>query len=67
MIVCICHNVNSTTIDEAIDNGAQSVDAIRNQTCAGSGCGKCLFKVNRQLQDSQKDFSCASQAIAEAL
>jgi len=52
MIVCICNNVNTTTIESAVENGACSVDEIRECTGAGNSCGKCQFKVNRVLQDS---------------
>jgi len=54
MIVCICNNVNSDAIHASIDNGACSVDAIRNETGAASCCGKCQFKVNRILHDRQQ-------------
>lgn len=54
MIVCICNNVNSDSIHASIDNGACSVDAIRNETGAASCCGKCQFKVNRILQERQQ-------------
>jgi bacterioferritin-associated ferredoxin len=55
MIVCICNNVNSDAIHSAIDNGACSVDAIREDTGAATCCGKCQFKVNRILHDRQQD------------
>lgn len=52
MIVCICNNVNTTTIEAAVENGATSLEEIRNCTGAGACCGKCQFKVNRVLQDT---------------
>ena len=52
MIVCICNNVNTTTIENAIEDGACSVEQIRECTGAGGSCGKCQFKVNRVLQDT---------------
>tara|TARA_R110002111_G_scaffold125940_13_gene190437 strand:- start:445 stop:642 length:198 start_codon:yes stop_codon:yes gene_type:complete len=51
MIVCICNNVNSATIESAIELGATSVDAVKAATGAASCCGKCQFKVNRLVQD----------------
>ncbi len=53
MIVCICNNINTATIETAIENGATSLEAIRECTSAGACCGKCQFKVNRVLQDTQ--------------
>jgi bacterioferritin-associated ferredoxin len=52
MIVCICNNVNTTTIETAVEKGACSVDDIRECTGAGNNCGKCQFKINRVLQDT---------------
>lgn len=51
MIVCICNNVNSATIESAIELGASSVDDVKSATGAASCCGKCQFKVNRLVQD----------------
>jgi bacterioferritin-associated ferredoxin len=62
MIVCICNNVNSSTIETAIENGASSVDQIRDCTGAGACCGKCQFKVNRVLQDT--NASILPEAVA---
>ncbi|AFJ01507.1 NAD(P)H-nitrite reductase [Methylophaga frappieri] len=50
MIICVCHNVNVSKIKSAIDCGADTVDRIREETLASTCCGKCLFKVNRVLQ-----------------
>lgn len=50
MIVCICNNVNSETINAAIDMGATSVQTVRKATGAASCCGKCQFKVHRLIQ-----------------
>ena len=63
MIVCICNNVNSMAIEQAIDNGADSLDVIRNQTGAGACCGKCQFKVNRILKQKMQDKCDARVAI----
>jgi len=44
--------------------GATTVDAVREDTGAASCCGKCQFKVNRLLQDSDSanlaDVACMS-------
>lgn len=52
MIICVCNNVNSETIENAIALGASVVDDVRETTGAASSCGKCQFKVNRILQES---------------
>ncbi|MDX1668391.1 MAG: (2Fe-2S)-binding protein [Limnobacter sp.] len=52
MIVCICANVNCKTVQTAIQQGADSVDALTMQTGACSGCGQCR-NTCQQMLDSQ--------------
>jgi len=65
MIVCICNNVNSETIHASIDDGARTVEAVREQTSASACCGKCQFKVNRMLHEREQ--ADASACMAEAV
>lgn len=62
MIICICNNVNSQTIETAVNSGAHSVDHVREATGAAGCCGKCQFKVNRIIQDhiplEQQESAC---------
>lgn len=67
MIVCICNNVNADAIHSSIDNGACSVDSIREETGAAACCGKCQFKVNRILQERQQIEGTRLQGLAEAV
>jgi len=62
MIVCICNNINSATIQSSIEQGASSVDAVKEATGAASCCGKCQFKVNRLVQDHVPEQQPALQA-----
>jgi len=57
MIVCICNNVNSETINSAIDMGATTIQSVRKATGAASCCGKCQFKVHSLIQDHVVDPS----------
>jgi len=57
MIVCICNNVNSATINDAISMGATTVQVVREVTGAASCCGKCQFKVHRLIQNHVVDTS----------
>ncbi|HEC73915.1 MAG TPA: NAD(P)H-nitrite reductase [Methylophaga aminisulfidivorans] len=54
MIVCICNNVNTDTINTAIEAGARSVNCIKQETGASACCGKCQFKVNRLLNEFEE-------------
>lgn len=71
MIVCICNNVNSATIEQAVDAGARNLETIRATTGAAGCCGKCQFKVNRVLhaklqqeQNYQPDLALTEAALS---
>jgi len=40
-IACHCHNVTYGQIEQAVKNGARSLEAVMAKTTAGTGCGKC--------------------------
>lgn len=50
MIICVCNNVNVQAIKNAVNDGADTLEKVRETTGAAGCCGKCQFKVNRQLQ-----------------
>jgi bacterioferritin-associated ferredoxin len=51
MIICICKNINSSTIKETLNKGVTTIQGVREHTGATSCCGKCQFKVNGLIQD----------------
>lgn len=53
MYVCICHGVTEKDIKQAVKQGAESIEALRAQTGATSGCGSCL-DVALQVMDSAR-------------
>lgn len=63
MIVCICNNVNTSTIKSSIERGACSVDDVRESTGATSCCGKCQFKVNAIVNDTLSELNYPQQAL----
>ena len=40
-VVCSCLDVTYNTIKEAIENGAKTLDDIKDETEAGTICGMC--------------------------
>ena len=46
MIVCHCRAVSDRVLREAVRRGHASVDAVVEQTGAGSCCGGCLPNVH---------------------
>jgi len=48
-IICACNNVGELELQAAIKDGADSVDAIKACTMAGTGCGSCVPEIKRLL------------------
>jgi nitrite reductase (NADH) large subunit len=40
-VVCNCHKVTERTLRAAIEGGACTLEALGEETCAGTGCGSC--------------------------
>ncbi len=51
--ICYCYGVSKGEIIDAIKNGAKTVEAIGEETNAGTGCGGCKHKL-QQLIDENK-------------
>lgn len=53
--VCSCNNVTKSTICAAVhDQGAETIDALKRCTKAGTGCGGCVPLVNDILKSEMK-------------
>jgi len=53
-ILCSCNNVGDGNILKTIRSGASSVDAICDQTGAGTGCGSCRPEIQKMLKEEQE-------------
>ncbi len=40
--ICSCENISKGAICSAVENGAETVDAVKRCTKAGTGCGGCV-------------------------
>lgn len=49
MYVCICYAVTDRQVDAAIVAGADTVDAVGEDTGAGAGCGGCRSRIGDRL------------------
>ncbi|MDX8410600.1 MAG: molybdopterin-dependent oxidoreductase [Mariprofundaceae bacterium] len=48
-IICACNNVGELELKAAVKGGADSIDAIKACTMAGTGCGSCVPEIKRLL------------------
>lgn len=51
MWVCICLGVKDSDIAQLVAQGAQSMDAIQQQTSLGTKCGKCKALAGALIED----------------
>lgn len=49
--ICYCLNVNEDEIKQAISEGANSVDDIKEATGAGTICGACIDEIAEVLEE----------------
>jgi bacterioferritin-associated ferredoxin len=49
MYICLCRVVTRTTIEEAIAEGARTVQEVGERCAAGTDCGKCQRTIQRLL------------------
>lgn len=59
MYVCLCRGVTDHQIRAAVENGAQSVRAVRDQLGVMTQCGKCACLTREIVQDSIMDVESA--------
>ena len=50
-IICPCVDVTVGEIMDAYEDGATTVDAVKDATGAGSICGACLDNIKNYLQN----------------
>ena len=64
MLVCHCHRVTDTRIDQILTAGADGVRGVVRATRAGSGCGGCIPMLRQLCADRATESSCALHADA---
>jgi NAD(P)H-nitrite reductase large subunit len=67
VLVCHCHRVNDTRIDQVLSAGAEGVRGVVRATRAGTGCGGCLPVLRQLCATRAAEQSCqvhADEALA---
>jgi bacterioferritin-associated ferredoxin len=49
VFACICRAVTSDQVSRAIDNGADTVEAVSTATRACTGCGTCRERIEGMI------------------
>lgn len=50
MYVCLCNGVTEKDIQQAIAQGASSVEEVMRRTGAGTGCGTCCATIAAMVE-----------------
>ena len=50
MYVCVCRAVTEREIQEAIEGGARTVEAVTQACCAGDDCGSCHPYIEEMIE-----------------
>ena len=54
---CHCRNVTYGMIEDAIRNGAETLEQVMDATGAGKGCGKCRDFLEYLIRDIKEELS----------
>lgn len=54
---CHCRNVTYGMIEDAIKNGAETLQEVQDATGAGKGCGKCKEFLNYLIRDFKEEMN----------
>ena len=65
MIVCICNAISDQQIEDAVDQGLTSLDAVRDQLGVANNCGTCACEAERVVQN-KLNRNLAGQSVASA-
>lgn len=66
MYVCICNALNSRAVNQAIDDGAETVGQVYKACGASPQCGKCKFMIREMLDDRTPLSGSVHRAAASA-
>ena len=57
MIACICMEVSSSEIDQAIKDGAKNIGEVQAKTGIGGGCSICMRALERYFYEQKEKAS----------
>ena len=60
---CHCRNVTYGMIEDAIRNGAETLQEVQDATGAGKGCGKCKEFLNYLIRDIKEEMNKTSYIV----
>ncbi len=52
--LCYCKKVSLSTVEGAVKSGANTVEEVREQTGAGTGCGRCKGLIQEAIDKNKE-------------
>ena len=65
MFVCLCKSVTDHQINEAVENGVTSFEAMQSHLSVSTACGTCTCEVKKVISEKLKS-ALSSQPAAQA-
>ena len=62
-IICFCYGITREEIVQAVLQGADSIEKIREKTKANTGCGGCQNEVEAILESVKKKIASKSENL----
>lgn len=59
MFVCVCKAITDKDIAQAVENGADSLRAVREALDLGSQCGKCVVEAANVVKETKANMKLA--------
>lgn len=66
MYVCICNNVTESDIEEAVREGARSLECLERELAVSTCCGQCRCFADDVLRQALTSLAAESPALALA-
>ena len=51
MFVCVCHAITDRDIDQAVAQGAVTLDRLKEELDVGTACGCCAEHIEQRLRE----------------
>jgi len=64
MFACICRAVTYDEVNAAIDDGADTVEAVADATEACTGCGCCEYRIESMITERGRQCPLLAQRVA---
>ncbi len=64
MYICLCHGVTDTQIENAVDNGLETMKQLKDELKVASQCGKCCQCTKKVLNRKLMQIAEAQPSVA---